>query len=390
MTNVDTDVDRKTPKTPYNNEHHNASYDNNTNQQNIDDKSEMLTHDDTKNAKKRQKFSCEKCNFTCFKNSDYQRHLRTDKHRMLTNVDNKTPKTPKMPTEFQCECGSVYKHRQSLSVHRKKCPVVNHVKAEPIHVCEEEPRATLAEPRNNDYMKKSDMERMIMENNKGMMETLMTGVGKVLETTMTTTMTGMTNVAEKVVTAGIGNTQNNNNHSHNNNSHSHNKTFNLNFYLNETCKDAMNIQDFIKTLQLDSNDLERVGELGYTEGISRMFLKGLNDLEETRRPIHCSDLKREVIHIKDNDKWEQDNENRDKLRKAINDISNKNIMLLDGWQKENPGYDQYDSKKNDIFLKIMVESMGPDGPEAKEKAFRKIIRKVASKTIIDKAKAIEM
>ena len=376
LTNVDTDVDRKMPKMPFDNGQHNSSYSNNTNQQNIHDKTEMLTHDDTKNAKKCQKFSCDICNFTCSKLSNYKKHLETDKHKMLTNVDKKMPKMPKMPNEFQCECGNVYKYRQSLSVHRKKCPVVNHVKAEPIHVCEEEPRATQAEPRNNDYVTKNEME----------------AIGMMCKT-METMVTGLTNVVEKVATAGLGNTQNtqnNNNHSHNNNSHSHNKTFNLNFYLNETCKDAMNIQDFIKTLQLDSSDLERVGELGYTEGISRMFLKGLNDLEETRRPIHCSDLKREVIHIKDNDKWEQDNENRDKLRKAINDISNKNIMLLDGWQKENPGYDQYDSKKNDIFLKIMVESMGPDGAEAKEKAFRKIIRKVASKTIIDKAKAIEM
>ena len=146
----------------------------------------------------------------------------------------------------------------------------------------------------------------------------------------------------------------------------------------------MNLQDFIKTLQLNLGDLERVGELGYTEGISRMFIKGLNDLDETRRPIHCSDLKREVIHIKDNDVWEQDNENRDKLRKAINDISNKNIMLLDDWRQENPGFDQYDSKKNDLYLKLLVNTMGPDSPDATDKAFRKIIRKVASNTIIKK------
>ena len=150
----------------------------------------------------------------------------------------------------------------------------------------------------------------------------------------------------------------------------------------------MNLQDFIKTLQLNLGDLERVGELGYTEGISRMFIKGLNDLDETRRPIHCSDLKREVIHIKDNDVWEQDNENRDKLRKAINDISNKNIMLLDDWRQENPGFDQYDSKKNDLYLKLLVNTMGPDSPDATDRAFRKIIRKVASSTIIKKTNSV--
>ena len=117
--------------------------------------------------------------------------------------------------------------------------------------------------------------------------------------------------------------KNGGNNSHNTITHtnSHNKTFNLQFFLNETCKDAMNIQDFIKSLQLNIQDLESVGELGYAEGISRMFVKGLNELEVTKRPIHCSDLKREVIHIKDKDVWEKDTSNQDKLKKAIKDLS---------------------------------------------------------------------
>jgi hypothetical protein len=174
--------------------------------------------------------------------------------------------------------------------------------------------------------------------------------------------------------------------SHNTITHtnSHNKTFNLQFFLNETCKDAMNITDFVKSLHLNIQDLENVGELGYAEGISRMFVKGLNELEVTKRPIHCSDLKREVIHIKDKDVWEKDTTNQDRLKKAIKDLSNKNIMLFDDWQRQNPGYDQYDSKKNDIYLKMMVQAMGPADDVAERRDFGKIIRTIAKTTIIDK------
>ena len=328
----------------------------------------MLTNVDKKNAKKRQKFICEACDFVCFKKSDFIRHEATRKHKMLTNVDKMlTEKCQKTPDEFQCECGKVFKHRQSLSVHRKKCQII------PAEVCP--PVAVQSTPNTCENQKDQiiEIQGRLIDQYKDALKSKDTCIE-----TQDKAITAMKTVIESGNLGG-----NNTNHSHNT-TNSHNKTFNLNFYLNETCKDAMNLQDFIKTLQLNLGDLERVGELGYTEGISRMFIKGLNDLDETRRPIHCSDLKREVIHIKDNDVWEQDNENRDKLRKAINDISNKNIMLLDDWRQENPGFDQYDSKKNDLYLKLLVNTMGPDSPDATDKAFRKIIRKVASNTIIKK------
>jgi hypothetical protein len=328
----------------------------------------MLTNVDKKNAKKRQKFICEACDFVCFKKSDFIRHEATRKHKMLTNVDKMlTEKCQKTPDEFQCECGKLFKHRQSLSVHRKKCQII------PAEVCP--PVAVQSTPNRCENQKDQiiEIQGRLIDQYKDALKSKDTCIE-----TQDKAITAMKTVIESGNLGG-----NNTNHSHNT-TNSHNKTFNLNFYLNETCKDAMNLQDFIKTLQLNLGDLERVGELGYTEGISRIFIKGLNDLDETRRPIHCSDLKREVIHIKDNDVWEQDNENRDKLRKAINDISNKNIMLLDDWRQENPGFDQYDSKKNDLYLKLLVNTMGPDSPDATDKAFRKIIRKVASNTIIKK------
>ena len=173
----------------------------------------------------------------------------------------------------------------------------------------------------------------------------------------------------------------NNSHNHTN---SHNKTFNLQFFLNETCKDAMNITDFVNSLKLNLQDLEKVGELGYAEGISRMFVRGLNDLEVTKRPIHCTDPKRETLHIKDNDKWEKETSKRDILKHAIKELSNKNIMLLDDWRKEHPGCDEYDNRKNDFYLKMMVETMGPTGESEEKRDFTKIIRAVAKNTIIQK------
>jgi len=165
---------------------------------------------------------------------------------------------------------------------------------------------------------------------------------------------------------------------------SHNKTFNLQVFLNETCKDAMNITDFVKSLQLNLQDLEKVGELGYAEGISRIMVSRLNDLEVTKRPIHCSDAKREIIHIKDKDVWEKDNANQDKLRNAIKQVSNKNVMLLDDWRKENPGCTNYDDRRNDMYLKMQVESMGPADEVNEKRDFGKIIRTIAKHTIIDK------
>jgi hypothetical protein len=180
------------------------------------------------------------------------------------------------------------------------------------------------------------------------------------------------------------NSQTNYNTINNSNSHNNNKTFNLQVFLNETCKDAMNIKDFIQSLELTLSDLEKVGELGYAEGISRMFIKGLNSLDITKRPIHCSDVKREIMHIKHEDKWEKDNANQDKLKNIIKQLTHKNIMMLDDWKKANPGCTAYDSKKYDHYLKLTMESMGPTDEDAEKRDFNKIIRRVAENTTIDK------
>jgi hypothetical protein len=167
------------------------------------------------------------------------------------------------------------------------------------------------------------------------------------------------------------------------NINSNNKTFNLNLFLNETCKDAMNITDFVDSLKLQLSDLENVGKLGYVNGISNIIVKKLNSLDENKRPIHCADKKREVLYVKDQDKWEKENENNNKIRKAIKKIANKNMLLISEFKEKHPDCIKYSSPYSDQYNKIIVESMGGSGDNDLEKE-NKIINNIAKVVNIDK------
>jgi hypothetical protein len=168
-----------------------------------------------------------------------------------------------------------------------------------------------------------------------------------------------------------------------NNNNSHNKSFNLNVFLNETCKNAMNITDFINSLQLQLSDLEKVGELGYIEGISNIIIKNLNALDVTLRPVHCTDKKRETMYIKDEDKWEKEDEKKDKLHKMVRKVANKNIDLISEFKELHPDWKKYSSRVSDQFNSIVIESMGGPGDNDFEKE-EKIIKKVAKEVFINK------
>ena len=296
-------------------------------------------------------YVCQLCNYTTLSKKDYSKHLGTLKHKSQINPQEIPKISPKPPTMYSCICGREYKHQTSLWNHKQKCKMVS--------------KTSDHEPRINDTSSSSNPDgtlMMLIKQNNEFKDLIISQNNQIIELSK-----------EKNI---VNNIQQNNN--------SHNKTFNLNFFLNETCKDAMNITDFVNSLKLNLGDLEKVGELGYAEGISRMVVKGLTELEVTKRPIHCSDLKREILHIKDQDKWEKDNPSQDKLKKVIKDISTKNIMMLDDWRKENPGCKNYDDSKNDIYLRMMVESCGPADEVSEKRDFGKIIRSIAKNTIIDK------
>jgi hypothetical protein len=173
---------------------------------------------------------------------------------------------------------------------------------------------------------------------------------------------------------------NNNNNNGNINS---NKTFNLNVFLNEQCKDAMNIMDFVDSLKLQLSDLENVGKHGFVEGISNIIVKNLKALDVHKRPVHCSDSKREVMYVKDENKWEKENDEKLKLRKLIKHIAHKNSKLIPEFRAKYPDCGKSDSVKSDQYNKLVIEAMGGSGDNDNEKE-NKIIKKIAKEVIIDK------
>lgn len=297
-----------------------------------------------KSPKLAENFVCNFCDYKCCKKSDYDKHILTRKHKILTNpnfflIDHK---------EFICECGKIYKHASSLCAHKKKCDFNKNEN--------ENENETFSEKMNVniliDYLLKENKEfkELLLEQNKIVM-----------------------NMCEKNNSLSINN----------GNINSHNKTFNLNVFLNETCKDAMNIMDFVNSLKLDLSDLEIVGQLGYVDGISNIIIKNLKAMEVHKRPVHCSDSKREVIYVKDEDKWEKETENKSKLRKAIRTVAHKNINTIPAFKEKYPDCGTSSSRKSDIYNKIIIESMGGSGNNDAEKE-EKIIKQIARATVIDK------
>jgi len=289
-------------------------------------------------------FACQTCDFKCSKKGDWNRHILSSKHKnvdkMLTNVDADDIKP------YKCECGKIYKHRQSLYVHKQTC------------VTKDEINKELHDKDLIDYLLKenSEFKEMLLEQNKMMME--------LAKTTQTN--------------------NSNNNIMNNSNNHSHNKTFNLNLFLNETCKDAMNIMDFINSLQLQVSDLENVGKVGYVKGLSNIIIKNLKALDVEKRPVHCTDTKREIIYVKDNNEWQKETNEKPKLRKALKLLAHKNIKMLPVYREKYPDCEEWNSKKCNEYNKIVSEAMGGEYNDD-EISFGKIIKNVVKEISIDKA-----
>jgi len=281
------------------------------------------------------KFECNPCDFKCSKQSDWNRHIGTDKHQRLTNPNTFTPKNAEK--EYSCQCGKKYKHMSSLCAHKKKCN---------------------EDGKYIDGINIKDKDALVLHllKQNGELQNKLIELSK-----------------EKTIT-------NNTNNSHN----TTNNAFNLNFFLNETCKDAMNITDFVSSIKLNLEDLENTGRKGYIEGISKIIIKNLNNLEQCFRPLHCSDFKREVIYIKDNDKWEKETSDNPILTKAIKTIANENIKQILNWKEKYPDCTNSTSKKNDLYLKIVSNSMSGLTKEESDKNLNKIITNVAKQTLINK------
>jgi hypothetical protein len=288
------------------------------------------------------KFVCEKCDYICCKKGDFNKHLQSIKHN-TTNTTNL-----QQEFSFSCECGKKYNHRASLYNHKKTCLLKNNYTIEIDNI-------------NNsaDHSDKDQLILMLIKQNSELIK----------ETS------DFKNMMMEVMKNGTHNTTNNN-------TNSHNKAFNLNFFLNETCKDAMNIMDFVDSIKLQLSDLEKVGELGYVEGISNIIVKNLNELDVTQRPVHCTDKKRETMYIRDENKWEKD-ESNSKIKKAIKRVASKNQRLLPKFKEAHPDCGTYHSKYSDQYNKIIIESVGGSGDNDAEKE-EKIIRNISKNVVVEK------
>lgn len=291
-----------------------------------------------------ENFECYVCNFKCGKSSNWAVHLSTKKHKSLISIDEHSI------TMFSCECGNKYKHMSSLCKHKKKCNY---------EVAQDKERAVVEPNVSSDLFIKfmqqnKEMQNFFIEQNKELQN-------KVLELSKTQNVTNIQN----------NNIQNINN-------------FNLNVFLNEQCKDAINITDFVESLQLEVADLEETGRLGYVLGITRIFINKLKEMDVYERPVHCTDIKRETVYIKDKDAWEKENASKSTLKQAVKKIARKNLQKLPAWQEMNPDYTKLDTPENDEYRKISLNSLGSYTEEEEEKEINKIMRNVLKEVVINK------
>ena len=287
-------------------------------------------------------FICEKCDYKCCRKSDYNKHLTTTKHK---NNDEQLHQTQK---KYTCSSVKEYSFRQGLYLHKKKCK-----KNEENTVSENNNN-----PQTNEIQELKEFMKYLMKENSE-----------------------LKNMILEVCKNSKSSEQNQINC--NNTINSNNKTFNLNVFLNETCKDAMNIMEFVDSLKIELSDLENVGNVGYVNGISTIIVKNLNLLDETKRPVHCTDSKREVLYVKDQDKWEKENEDKSKMRKVIKHVTHKNTKLFKEFKIKYPGCEKSESKYSTKYDKLIVEAFGGKGDNDLEKE-DKIIRNIAKTVTIDK------
>ena len=298
----------------------------------------------TKNVPKSSTIlSCETCNYKSSRNSQYVRHLGTVKHLKRINSIEINNLNTESSNNFTCDkCSKTYKERSGLWRHKKTCIYVKPVEEKKPLEMEFLTNLVLEVVKNN-----SDLQRQNQELQKKMLD----------------------------VCANSG--------THNSHNNSYNKTFNMQFFLNEQCKDAMNIMDFVNSMTLEFSDLEDVGKLGYVEGISNIIIRKLNELDVYKRPIHCSDAKREIMYVKDENIWEKENSTYDKLRKAIKRVTYKNSAMLEPWSKAHPQCMNNQHRLNDDYVQMIGQAMG--GKNSFVESENKIMKKIAKAVFIDKA-----
>ena len=319
-----------------------------------DEKMAALSHigdfGDQKVAKVAKKFECNICNYYTSRKSNYEKHVSSGIHIKRTyNIS--------LTTNFKCDiCDKLYKSKNGLWVHKKKCKNDNNNK-------------------NNDNTNNNNLPFVDKNSEIHSLTNLVVEVVKQNQEFQKMIVEQNNQIIQLSKSINVTN---------NNCTNVTNNSFNINLFLNEKCKDALNINDFIHSLNLTFVDIEKVGRHGFITGITDIFVKGLKKLDIYKRPVHCSDLKRETIYIKDKNAWEKENEEKEKIKKAIKEIANKNIQKISEWTLAHPSCKNSNSKTNEQFMNILNESMCSETREEEDKKYNKIIKNVAKEIIIDK------
>ena len=306
---------------------------------------------DAESCKKLQnEFMCSICDYKTSRKSSIDKHKMSGKHINRTKLNTLELKSCVKELYTCSKCTKTYTARNSLWYHAKKCNniveeenIVISIQDVPIHTNEEMKQLT-------------SMVFELMKSNNELQK-------QMIEVCKTTSITNSNNNI--------------------NNINSHNKTFNLQFFLNEQCKDAMNLSDFANSFDLQLSDLESVGELGYVDGITKIIVDKLNAMDIYKRPMHCSDAKREIIYVKDENIWTKEEKDNPKLRQAIKNVSFRNMKLVYNWSNAYPESKDNQSRLNDKYMKLVIESTGGKGPILESE--NKIMRRIVKEIVIDKS-----
>jgi hypothetical protein len=293
-----------------------------------------------------KKYHCIYCNFKSSNSKNYNIHVSTQKHIRMTNNDINLANNK----DFACVCGKIYKYRQGLFAHRKKCNgyvSIQNIENNKIY----DPTAL------NDNISSELITKLLMQNQELLLS------NQKLQSQLVEAMKDSGNT--------INNTTNNN------------QKFNLNFFLNTTCKDALNMSDFIENMEVGFKDIENIGKNGYVSGMTDMILSRIKELDVTKRPLHCTDLKRETMYIKDNDEWSKDTPENSKLHKTIKYVAKRNYATIPLWRENYPECQDWNHPKYDFCVDMMRNILGDIGDE-QTKLDNKIIKNLSKHIIVEK------
>ena len=342
-------------------------------------------------------YRCDMCNFITVNKKDYTRHAQTVKHlkNLNTNPEHNDDDVNE-PFNFivnnipdiqshKCEaCNMTYKYKSGLSRHLRCCIkyiqfskennniISNNKTLNDInnltHIIMEFVKSNNELVKSNNEVVKSNSELTkntteIIKSNQELIATHQTTAEKVLEICKN-------NAAS--VTNNIYNHKGDNNH------------FSINVFLNEKCKDAMNMTDFAKSIDLTTEDMENVGRHGYVKGLSSIFIDNLKNTDIHKRPIHCTDRKREVLYVKEHDKWEREDINSQKMIDAVRIVEHKNINLINEWAKQHPECENSDSRANDVYMKLSRHAQ-----DGEDENITKVIKNIAKETVIERNNLVE-